>query len=145
MRKNLTFLVCIAISLLINFLLYNSFLNDFINDYYKNILIIIGINVILGTSLNLITGFTGQFSLGHAGFMAVGGYVSIAISTYLLRFSETLSAKPLSEIQSLWLLFSLSAVSALRLRDLWSAFPRCVCAVTISLSSLSASAKLSVS
>lgn len=86
MRKNLTFLVCIAISLLINFLLYNSFLNDFINDYYKNILIIIGINVILGTSLNLITGFTGQFSLGHAGFMAVGGYVSIAISTYFAPF-----------------------------------------------------------
>lgn len=86
MRKNLTFLVCIALSFLINYLLYNSFLNDLINDYYKNILIIIGINIILGTSLNLITGFTGQFSLGHAGFMAVGGYVSIAISTYFAPF-----------------------------------------------------------
>jgi len=86
MKKKLTFLVCIAISFLINFLLYNTPLKDIINDYYKNVLIIIGINIILATSLNLITGFTGQFSLGHAGFMAVGGYFSIAISTYFAKF-----------------------------------------------------------
>lgn len=36
----------------------------------------IGINIILAVSLNLITGFTGQFSLGHAAFMAVGAYTS---------------------------------------------------------------------
>lgn len=55
MKKKLTFLVCIAISFLINFLLYNTPLKDIINDYYKNVLIIIGINIILATSLNLIT------------------------------------------------------------------------------------------
>jgi branched-chain amino acid transport system permease protein len=33
--------------------------------------------------LNLINGFTGQFSLGHAGFMGVGAYVSAIVSTYL--------------------------------------------------------------
>ncbi|HWE04313.1 MAG TPA: branched-chain amino acid ABC transporter permease [Tepidisphaeraceae bacterium] len=49
-------------------------LNENLNPYYFQILIIIGINVIMATSLNLINGITGQFSLGHAGFMAVGAY-----------------------------------------------------------------------
>ena len=38
------------------------------------------INIILATSLNLINGFTGQFSIGHAGFMAVGAYASAYFS-----------------------------------------------------------------
>lgn len=38
------------------------------------------INIILASSLNLINGFTGQFSLGHAGFMAVGAYVSAVLT-----------------------------------------------------------------
>src|SRR5438309_4108145 len=36
----------------------------------------IGVAVILAVSLNLVNGLTGQFSIGHAGFMAVGAYVS---------------------------------------------------------------------
>lgn len=47
-----------------------------LNPYYYDILVGIGINVILAVSLNLINGYTGQFSLGHAGFMAVGAYAS---------------------------------------------------------------------
>jgi len=47
-----------------------------INPYYYDILISIGINIILATSLNLVNGYTGQFSLGHAGFMAAGAYGS---------------------------------------------------------------------
>src|SRR5229473_1883656 len=39
----------------------------------------IGIAIILAVSLNLVNGLTGQFSIGHAGFMAVGGYVSSVI------------------------------------------------------------------
>src|SRR5213595_3482899 len=45
-----------------------------INSYYLQIVIFIGINITLAVSLNLINGFTGQFSIGHAGFMAVGAY-----------------------------------------------------------------------
>src|SRR5262245_8435122 len=44
---------------------------------------LIGINVILAVSLNLINGLAGQFSLGHAGFMAVGGYVASYVTCYL--------------------------------------------------------------
>jgi branched-chain amino acid transport system permease protein len=48
-----------------------SFLVGGMNFYYQKIILNIGIFMILATSLNLINGFTGQFSLGHAGFMAV--------------------------------------------------------------------------
>src|ERR1700747_881866 len=51
--------------------------------YYYDILINIGINVILAVSLNLVNGYTGQFSLGHAGFMAVGAYASGSWSEHL--------------------------------------------------------------
>ncbi|MCX6977640.1 MAG: branched-chain amino acid ABC transporter permease [Verrucomicrobia bacterium] len=51
-----------------------------ISPYYFDILIGIGINIILAVSLNLVNGYTGQFSLGHAGFMAVGAYLGSALS-----------------------------------------------------------------
>ena len=47
-----------------------------LNAYFARILLLIGINMVLAVSLNLITGFTGQFSLGHAGFMGIGAYTS---------------------------------------------------------------------
>ena len=53
-----------------------------LNPYVFQILMLCGINVILAVSLNLVNGFTGQFSIGHAGFMAVGGYVAGAITYY---------------------------------------------------------------
>jgi branched-chain amino acid transport system permease protein len=60
-----------------------SSLSDHINPYYLDIIIGIGINIILAVSLNLINGYTGQFSLGHAGFMAVGAYTAAAVSMFL--------------------------------------------------------------
>ncbi len=50
--------------------------------YYARVIMLVGINVILAVSLNLITGFTGQFSIGHAGFMAVGAYSSAYLTVY---------------------------------------------------------------
>ena len=44
--------------------------------YFYDILVTIGINIILAVGLNLVNGYTGQFSLGHAGFMAAGAYAS---------------------------------------------------------------------
>ncbi|HTL10863.1 MAG TPA: branched-chain amino acid ABC transporter permease, partial [Bdellovibrionota bacterium] len=57
---------------------------DYIDPYYFTILMYAGVNVILAVSLNLVNGFTGQFSMGHAGFMSVGGYTSAFITTTLL-------------------------------------------------------------
>jgi branched-chain amino acid transport system permease protein len=51
--------------------------------YYYDILINIGINITLAVSLNLVNGYTGQFSLGHAGFMAVGAYAAGSWSSHL--------------------------------------------------------------
>lgn len=53
-----------------------------INPYYARIINLVGINITLAVSLNLINGLAGQFSIGHAGFMAVGGYTA----TYLTVF-----------------------------------------------------------
>ena len=50
--------------------------------YYARVIMLAGINVILAVSLNLITGYTGQFSIGHAGFMAVGAYSSAYLTVY---------------------------------------------------------------
>lgn len=61
-----------------------------LNDYFQLIVLYIGINIILATSLNLVNGFCGQFSLGHAGFMALGGYTSAALSMHFHPFVGTL-------------------------------------------------------
>lgn len=58
---------------------------EIIGPFWELNLVLIGINVILATSLNMINGYTGQFSIGHAGFLAVGAYVG-AIMTVKLGF-----------------------------------------------------------
>ena len=60
-----------------------SYFSDHIDPYYLDVLTGIGINVILAVSLNLVNGYTGQFSLGHAGFMSVGAYLAAAVSIFL--------------------------------------------------------------
>ena len=50
--------------------------------YYNRILALIGINITLAVSLNIISGHAGQFSLGHAGFMGVGGYMAAFLTFY---------------------------------------------------------------
>jgi branched-chain amino acid transport system permease protein len=51
------------------------------NPYFIDVAVSCGINVTLAVSLNLINGYTGQFSLGHAGFMAVGAYSAAVLTT----------------------------------------------------------------
>jgi branched-chain amino acid transport system permease protein len=51
-----------------------------LSDFVEIILITAAINVVLAVSLNVVNGFTGQFSLGHAGFMAVGAYTAAKIT-----------------------------------------------------------------
>jgi branched-chain amino acid transport system permease protein len=63
--------VAFAVTVVVHFAV-----GPYIGDYYAKVLLDIGINIILAVSLNLVNGFTGQFSIGHAGFMAVGGYTA---------------------------------------------------------------------
>lgn len=55
-------------------------LTDIIGPFWQLNIVLIGINIILVVSLNLINGFTGQFSIGHAGFMAIGAYLSAVLT-----------------------------------------------------------------
>lgn len=50
--------------------------------YYNRILVVMGINIALAVSLNIINGHAGQFSLGHAGFMAIGAYMAAFLTVY---------------------------------------------------------------
>lgn len=52
-----------------------------IDSYLALNIYLIGINIILAVSLNLIIGFTGQFSLGHAAFMSIGAYTSAVVTS----------------------------------------------------------------
>jgi branched-chain amino acid transport system permease protein len=61
----------------------DAWLPSWLNPYYATIVTRIGIAVVAAVSLQLVNGFTGQFSIGHAGFMAVGAYTSAAFSVYV--------------------------------------------------------------
>ncbi|MHB8070583.1 MAG: branched-chain amino acid ABC transporter permease [Candidatus Cryosericum sp.] len=62
-------------------------LADILNAYYVQLIILAGINIVMTVSLGMVNGFTGQFSIGHAGFMAVGAYTSAMITTVWLHTS----------------------------------------------------------
>ena len=68
-----------------------SLFSNQINSYWLFIAYDIGINIILAVSLNLINGYTGQFSLGHAGFMAVGAYTAAVITNQFGELNPFLS------------------------------------------------------
>ncbi len=72
-KKNIITLALVIAAYIIVQILIN---NGIIDSYIQLNMTLIGINIILAVSLNLITGFTGQFTLGHAAFMAIGAYIS---------------------------------------------------------------------
>jgi len=83
-QKNWHGLLKTAILLALSFLIVQALIMaDIINAYYQVTLALICINIIMAVSLNLITGFTGQFSLGHAGFMSIGAYTCAIILGYM--------------------------------------------------------------
>ena len=74
-------IVCFTLLILITYLILIGLMSiNVINSYYKGIITLALINIILAVSLNLIVGFTGQLCLGHAGFMSIGAYVSAVLT-----------------------------------------------------------------
>jgi len=59
-----------------------------INPYYELILMYVGINIMLTVSLNLVNGYMGEFAVGHAGFMAVGAYVSSILTMRVIPWDQ---------------------------------------------------------
>jgi branched-chain amino acid transport system permease protein len=75
----------------------NMFASSLVSAYGMNIVLNAGLNIILAVSLNLVNGFTGQFSIGHAGFMAVGAYVTAVITMGLGASQPELMGSPVGQ------------------------------------------------
>lgn len=71
------------------------------NGYIQFLLMLIGINVMLTASLNLINGYMGEFSVGHAAFMGVGAYVTSVLTVWLLAQDNVFGAPVLPAVSSL--------------------------------------------
>src|SRR5439155_23639513 len=85
----------VALGLLLAALALASWLlPQLVNDYLVRVLVVICINGLLVASLGLGNGFTGVFSLGHVGFVAVGAYVSGILSLPLTAKHAYLSDLP---------------------------------------------------
>lgn len=100
-RPRTFLLVALAVSAVLGF-----FQNQ-LDLYYVDVLTRIGINITLAVSLNLINGHTGQFSLGHAGFMSVGAYTAAAVTMF--AGPHVLPATAPMFLTALWFLAALIA------------------------------------
>jgi branched-chain amino acid transport system permease protein len=94
---------------LVSFFILDRVLSEAVNPYILQIIIYSGINIIMAVSLNLINGFTGQFSIGHAGFMAIGAYCSAALTFYL--GPSILSVSFLPAMVTKWIVFILALLT----------------------------------
>jgi branched-chain amino acid transport system permease protein len=95
-RKLVVIVVTMAVLLGLNQVFEYGFGDFQINPYYARIVNLIGINITLAVSLNLINGLAGQFSIGHAGFMAVGGYTATYVTVYYGRQIAALAGSTLA-------------------------------------------------
>lgn len=86
-KKDLLTLVACAVLFAV---MQGLMMAEIIGPFWELNIVLICINIILSVSLNLINGYTGQFSIGHAGFLAVGAYTG-AIVTVKLGFSYELA------------------------------------------------------
>jgi len=69
-----------------------------LNPYLQQVLMYIGINIILAESLNIINGFMGEFSVGHAAFMSIGAYIASILTVKIIPASMLAIGFPLAVI-----------------------------------------------
>ena len=85
-KKSSILLTCLLLALLCGVLFY---IDGNASKYIIRITRLCAINIVLALSMNLVNGFTGIFSLGHAGFMAIGAY-TVALLTIPVAKKETI-------------------------------------------------------
>src|SRR3954468_15867149 len=74
----------VSVGVLVVVLLLDFFLKDLIPDSsIRQLLMLAACNVLVALSLNVINGMAGQFSIGHAGFIGIGGYTSAVMASNL--------------------------------------------------------------
>jgi branched-chain amino acid transport system permease protein len=85
-------------ALLLFLLVTGASWGGWLDSYTQLVIMFMGINVIMSASLNLINGYMGEFSCGHAGFMAVGAYVTSIFTVWFFTdgsvFGPALLASP---------------------------------------------------
>ena len=86
LKKSSILLTCLLLALLCGLLFY---IDGNASKYIIRITRLCAINIVLALSMNLVNGFTGIFSLGHAGFMAIGAY-TVALLTIPVAKKETI-------------------------------------------------------
>ncbi len=70
-----------AVGVVLAFVVHR-FVMPHVDEYFAGIALDVGVNIMLAVSLTIVNGFTGQFSIGHAGFMALGAYTAGTITYY---------------------------------------------------------------
>src|SRR5687768_7311545 len=100
LRGPLPFLLAVVVLALVEVVAGSS-------GFFVYLASLVGVNVILAVSLNIVNGMTGQFSIGHAGFMAVGAYVAGVLSLSLKEIA--ISGLPVAVSDQVFLLLALLA------------------------------------
>src|SRR5512134_1278638 len=75
---------------------------EWLSLYILSVLMFMGVNVILATSLNLVNGYMGEFSCGHAGFMCVGAYTASILGVLLFSGHKAFGAARLPAELAVW-------------------------------------------
>lgn len=76
---------------------------EYIDLYIQSVIMFMGVNIILSSSFNIINGYMGEFACGHAGFMAVGAYVTSILNVMLFTNDKVFGAALLSPELALYL------------------------------------------
>jgi len=98
---------------LVTFFLFLVWAEGNLDPYFRRILNLIAINVIWAVTFNLIYGYTGQFSLGHAGFIAIGAYTAALLTLPLAQKEQNFFLTPLiSPLNTIELPFLPSLIGA---------------------------------
>lgn len=75
-------------------------INENFNPYVQAVIQDCGIAIIMAVSLNIVNGLTGQFAIGHAGFMSVGAYTGASVTYFAIaKFAGSAAA-----LNPLWML-----------------------------------------
>ncbi len=99
LRRYSVHMILIACGGLLTYVAYE----EMVSLYILSVLMFMGVNVILSTSLNLVNGNMGEFSCGHAGFMCVGAYVSSVLGVWLFAKDKVFGAPLLDPELALYL------------------------------------------
>lgn len=79
-KKKIFNIAVILLAYALVFVLVNG---GILSRQYRSLAVPVAVNIMLAVSLNLVTGFLGELSLGHAGFMSIGAYTSALITLHL--------------------------------------------------------------